>query len=125
MEFVNFGYANKEKIGKDAIKRMLLLLAPFAPHTAEELWERVGEPASVFNNAYPKYDEKLIKEETITVIVQVNGKLRATLQVDRNISEEDLKKLAQQDPNIQKHIADKEVRKAIVVPNKLVNFVVS
>ncbi len=54
MEFVNFGFANKEKIGKDVIKRMLLLLAPFAPHTAEELWERVGEKPSIFNNAYPK-----------------------------------------------------------------------
>ncbi len=124
MEFINFGYANKEKVGKDVIKRMLLLLAPFAPHTAEELWERVGEKPSVFNNAYPKYDEKLLKEETITVIVQVNGKLRTTLQVDRNISEEDLKKLAQQDPHVQKHTEGKQIRKAIVVSGKLVNFVV-
>ena len=125
MEFVNFGFANKEKIGKDVIKRMLLLLAPFAPHTAEELWERVGEKASVFNNKYPQYDEKLIKEETVTVVVQVNGKLRATLQVDRNISEEDLKKLALQDPHVLKHTADKQIRKAIVVQGKLVNFVVN
>ncbi|MDD5454319.1 MAG: class I tRNA ligase family protein, partial [Candidatus Ratteibacteria bacterium] len=143
MEFVNFGYANKEKIGKDIIKRMLLLLAPFAPHIAEELWERVGEKpslfvrlksflgfaqqkkTSVFENAYPQYDATLIKEETITIIVQVNGKLRTTLQVDRNISEEDLKKLALQDAHVQKHTAGKEIRKAIVVKGKLVNFVVS
>lgn len=125
MEFINFGYANKEKLGKDVLKRMTLLLAPFAPHTAEELWERVGEKPSIFNNPYPKYNEKLIKEETVTVIVQVNGKLRATLQVDRNISEGELKKSALQEPNIQKHTAGKEIRKAIVVPGKLVNFVVS
>jgi len=124
MEFVNFGYANKN-LGKDVLKRMILLLAPFAPHIAEELWERVGGTPSVFNNKYPEYDEKLIKEETITVIVQVNGKLRTTLQVDRNISEEDLKKLALQDPHVQKHTADKEIRKVIVVKGKLVNFVVS
>lgn len=124
MEFINFGSANKEKIGKDVIKRMILLLAPFAPHTAEELWARVGEKPSVFNNDYPKYDEKLLKEETITVIVQVNGKLRATLQIDRNISEEDLKNLALADPHIQKHTKGKQIRKAIVVPGKLVNFVV-
>jgi len=125
MEFVNFGYANKENLGKDVLKRMILLLAPFAPHIAEELWERVGGTPSVFNNKYPEYDEKLIKEETVTVIVQVNGKLRTTLQVDRNISEEDLKKLALQDPHVQKHTADKEIRKVIVVKGKLVNFVVS
>ena len=125
MEFVNFGLTHKEEIGKDVIKRMLLLLAPFAPHTAEELWERVGEKPSIFNNVYPKYDEKLIKEETITIIVQVNGKLRAKLKVDRNTPEEELKKLALQDPNIQKHIEGKKVRKTIVLQGKLVNFVVS
>lgn len=125
MEFINFGSANKEKIGKDVIKRMLLLLAPFAPHTAEELWERVGEQPSVFNNAYPKHDEKLIKEETVTVVVQVNGKLRSTLQVDRNISEEDLKKLALQDPHVQKHTEGKQIRKSIVLKGKLINFVVN
>ena len=124
MEFINFGYANKEKLGKDVIKRMILLLAPFAPHTTEELWERVGGEPSVFNNAYPQYDEKLIKEETVTVIVQINGKLRATLQVDRNISEENLKKLALADPHIQKHTEGKQIRKTIVVKGKLVNFVV-
>ncbi len=132
MEFINFGYANKQDVGKDVLKRMILLLAPFAPHTAEELWERVGGPAlrrgkkpSVFNNKYPQYDEKLIKEETVTVIVQVNGKLRATLQVECNISEEDLKKLALQDPHVQKHIEGKEIRKVIVIKGKLVNFVVN
>ena len=134
MEFINFGYTNKEKIGKDVLKTMLLLLAPFAPHLAEELWERVGEPVSlkgergekpsVFNNAYPKYDEKLIKEETVTIVVQVNGKLRTTLQTDRDISGEELKELALQDPNVQKHTAGKEIKKTIVVKGKLVNFVV-
>jgi leucyl-tRNA synthetase len=124
MEFINFGFLNKEKVGKDVIKRMLLLLAPFAPHIAEELWERVGEKSSVFNNKYPEYEERLTKEEKVTVIVQINGKLRAKLEVDRNTPEEELKKLALQEPNIQKHTAGKQIKKTIVVKGKLVNFVV-
>ena len=124
MEFVNFGLANKKQVGRDVIKRMLLLLAPFAPHIAEELWERIGESPSIFTQSYPKYDEELTKEEKITIVVQINGKLRATVEVERDISDEELKRIALENPKIQKYVAGKNIKKSIIVPEKLVNFVV-
>jgi len=124
MGFVNFGLGNKEKIGRDVIKRMLLLLAPFAPHIAEELWERIGEKPSILSQPFPQYEEELTRGEKIIVAIQVNGRLRDTLEVEREISEKELKEVALASPKIQKHTTGKQIKKSIVVPGRLVNFVV-
>jgi leucyl-tRNA synthetase len=107
-----------------AIKVLLLLLAPFAPHLAEELWSRLGHKDSIFKESWPKYDPKFIKEEKITIIIQVNGKVRDQIEVDFSTSEEKIKKLAQNTEKIKTWLAGKKIKKIIYVPGRLLNIVV-
>lgn len=102
---------------------LILLLSPFAPHIAEELWEKMGRTSSIFLEKWPKWDEKLIVDETITMVLQVNGKVRDTIFVPADIAEEDIKKLALASKKVQKFIDGKEVQKTIFVKGKLVNIV--
>lgn len=102
-----------------------ILLAPFAPHLAEELNEMLGGSESVFaKSQWPSYDPEAIVEENATLIVQVNGKVRAKLTVPLNSSDDAVKSLASTEPNVQRHLEGKEVLKTIVVQNRLLNFVV-
>lgn len=103
----------------------LLLLSPFAPHIAEELWSKVGEKKSIFLAAWPKYDAVKTEEETVNIVVQVNGKLRALLSLPADIREEDARKIAESDDNVMKQLQGKTIRKTIFVPGKLINFVVT
>jgi len=131
MELVNAVYAAladiKDKDGYqvawEAIEAVVVLLAPFAPHMAEELWQKMGNKPSVFQQPWPAYDKELIKQDTVTVIVQINGKLRSRIDVPTDIDEEQLKKLILEDEIIKKFLGEKQVRKIIVVPKKLVNIV--
>jgi len=109
----------------EAMRTLVQCLAPFAPHLGEELWEQIGGTYSVFDSGWPTYDEQLASRETITVVFQVNGKLRSSASVQRGLSEEALKDLALQDERVRKFVADKNIRKVIVVPDKLVNVVAS
>ncbi|MFZ3150810.1 MAG: leucine--tRNA ligase [Anaerolineaceae bacterium] len=102
----------------------LHLLAPVCPHIAEELWQRLGKPYSIHQQPWPKVDEEAASEDEITLIIQVNGKLRDRLTVPPSISEEDAKTLALASQPVQQFIGDKPVRKVIIVPGKLVNIVV-
>jgi leucyl-tRNA synthetase len=102
----------------------MLLLAPCCPHIAEELWARTGRPYSVHQQSWPEFDAGLAAEETITLVVQVNGKLRARLDVPADIAEEAAREAALADENVVRHIEGKEVRKVIYVPGRLVNLVV-
>jgi leucyl-tRNA synthetase len=106
------------------LETMALLLAPFAPHLAEACWERLGKPPFVSGQAWPSYDPKLALGDTVTVAVQVNGKLRATFEAPRGTSEEQLKSTALAQPNVQKHIEGRPPRRVIVVKGTLVNVVV-
>lgn len=101
----------------------LHMLAPICPHIAEELWQRLGKPYSIHLQPWPKVDEKAAREDKITLIVQVNGKLRDRLIVPPSISEENAKTLALASQPVQQIIGDQPVRKVIVVPGKLVNIV--
>jgi leucyl-tRNA synthetase len=102
-----------------------ILLAPFAPHLAEELYETRGGKPSLFSHAkWVKYDPSAIKEESVTLVVQVNGKVRAKLTVPVNSGEDAIKSTALADENIKRHLEGKQIVKAIVVPNKIVNFVI-
>jgi leucyl-tRNA synthetase len=123
MEFINFSYENKKDIGKDIIERMLILLAPFAPHLTEELWQYLGKKDSIHNQSWPKYDSKLIKEETITFIVQINGKVRDRIKTKADISEKEARKLAISSEKVQKWISGKEIKKVIFISGKLINIV--
>lgn len=102
----------------------LKLLAPFAPHITEELWHKLGHKDSIHLQPWPKYDEKLAKEERITVVVQISGKMRSTLEMDIGSSQEAVKRLALSDEKIKKYLEGKKIIKEIFVPDKLINFVV-
>ncbi len=107
------------------LEKAVLLLAPFAPHMAEELWHSwAGHDDSVFQNPLPEPDQRYLMEDTITIPVQVNGKLRAKLRMPRGSDEQAVFNAAVQDPNVGKHIAGKQVKKLVFVPDKLMNIVV-
>jgi leucyl-tRNA synthetase len=124
MEFVNFAQEKKEEVGKDIIEKMLILLSPFTPHLTEELWEKLGYKKSIFLEKWPQYDSKLIKEETITLIIQVNGKVRDRIEVKTDISEKKAKALAISQKKVKNWVEGKEIKKVIFVPGKLINIVV-
>ena len=110
---------------RDCIERFLLMLAPFAPHLAEELWERAGHSYSIHNRLFPRWDEGLAAEEVITLVVQVNGRVRDRLEVTAGIEEEEAKSLALESPKVQPYISGKQqVRRVVYVPGRLVNVVV-
>jgi leucyl-tRNA synthetase len=108
---------------QEAVEKMLLMAAPLAPHIAEELWSRMGRPYSIHQRSWPEWDEALAREDAITLIVQVNGKLRDRIAAPAGISEDDAKALALASEQVQRHLEGKEPRKVIYVPGKLVNIV--
>lgn len=107
-----------------ALKAMVQLLAPFAPHITEELWQQLGNEGSVHISEWPMHDKKYLVRDEMTIVVQVNGKVRANLSLPSGLNEEEIVKAAKADNKVQEHINKKEVRKTIYVPQKLVNFVV-
>lgn len=130
MELINEMYKYKELdtrndgIIREGIETIVTILAPFTPHVGEELWTMIGKEGSVFDISWPKYDEKALVQDEVEVIVQVNGKLRAKVAMDANISREDMEKMALEDAKVQAAIEGKNVVKVIAVPKKLVNIVV-
>jgi leucyl-tRNA synthetase len=123
MSFLN--EASETKIlPEKVIRNFVLLLSPFAPHLAEELWEKLGHSKSLAYEAWPVYDPAMATREEVTIAIQVNGKLRSTIEVSPNISKEDLLSRAKSIPKIQEYLKDVTIRKEIVVPSRLVNFVV-
>ncbi len=131
MEFTN--YLTKAKEGRsvanaawqEAIDSLLLLLAPTAPHVAEELWERTGHAYSIHNQSFPSWDEDLVAEEHITLVIQVNGKLRDRVAVPVSITESEARELALGRERVRAHTGGKEIKNVIYVPGRLVNVVVS
>lgn len=108
---------------KFAVKNLILMLSPFAPHIAEELWEAIGEKNSIFQHPWPLWIEELTKEEEIELVIQVNGKLRAKLSIPVGLSEEEIRNRAINEPRIKELTKDKEIKKIIIVKGKLVNIV--
>jgi len=122
MIFIN-NIKNK-KLSKTVIEKFLILLAPFAPHISEELWERMRNKKLIFLEKWPTYDPELIKEETIEMVVQINGKVRDRIEASVNISDEEAKKLAISSEKTQKYISGKKIKKVIFVAGRLVNIVI-
>jgi leucyl-tRNA synthetase len=108
----------------EIIEKLTLMLEPFAPYLAEELWEEQGRPAPVFSHAWPKYDPDLAREEEAEVVIQINGKLRGRVNVAFGTPREALEKIALADTKVQPLLDGKQVVKVIVVPDKLVNIVI-
>jgi len=129
MEFTNYlGKVAQERsvsasVWREAIDALLLLLAPTAPHLAEELWAKTGHSYSIHNQAFPIWEEALVAEERINLVIQVNGKVRDKVVVSSSISEAEAKELALAQPRVRAHLEGKEVTKLIYVPGKLVNLV--
>ena len=109
---------------KEAIRIVVILLSPFAPHLAEELWQMLGNKPSIFRTPWPSYDPAILKQEEITVVIQINGRLKQRLKFDADVKDGDLKAAALEDEKIKDWIKDRPVKKIVVVPKKLVNIVV-
>ncbi|RKZ19802.1 leucine--tRNA ligase [bacterium] len=105
------------------IQEFTKILSPFAPHLAEYLYAKFGKKQSVFLEEWPSYDEEAVKEEIVTVVVQVNGKVRARLEIEKNTPEEEVVKMALSNENVKRHIEGKEIRKTIYIKNKILNIV--
>ncbi len=123
MEYMNALRKGERSTQRAEVEPLVQLVAPFAPHLAEELWEQLGHEQSVFDSGWPAFDESLAREEEVQLAVQVNGKLRGTISVSPTIGQDDAVKLAQQEPNIAKFVTG-PIRKVIFVPGRLLNLVV-
>ncbi|PLX99393.1 MAG: leucine--tRNA ligase [Desulfuromonas sp.] len=130
MELVNaiYGFAEKDQhpeVMREALETVVVLLTPFVPHVAEEMWSLLGNEDRLSTGSWPQWDEAALVEESKLIVVQVNGKVRGKVKVPADIAEDDLKEAAIEEENVARFIADKTVRKVIVIPGRLVNVVVS
>lgn len=116
--------SESKKIFGETIKDIIIMLSPFTPHFAEELWEELNEDKDLFNVSWPKYNEKLTISAEVTMAIQVNGKMRGSITIDSNLSKEEIEKKAFEVENVIKHTEGKNIVKVIVVPKKIVNIVV-
>jgi leucyl-tRNA synthetase len=132
MELVNEIYVSEIKdrddelsrrVMKEAIETAVVLLSPFVPHFAEELWESLGNRESVIQQPWPSYDREAIVEEEVLIVIQVNGKLRDRMTMPASYGEEEVKAWALKSERIQKLVEGKQIRRVILVPKKLVNIV--
>ncbi|MGB3541731.1 leucine--tRNA ligase [Rubrivirga sp.] len=124
MEFVNAA-TKWDTVPASIAEPFVLLLAPFAPHLAEELWQKLGHADSLTHAEWPAFDPELLKADTVEIAVQVNGKLRGTVEVDAQASKDAMIEAARAEENVARYLEDGTVRKEIAVPGRLVNFVVS
>lgn len=123
MIFVNELYKSKS-FSKETFAIFLQLLAPMAPHISEEIWSNLGNKESIFKSSWPEYDEELAKDDEIELPIQVNGKLRGTVKVKRDLDEESAKAFAMLNDNVLKFTEGKNIVKTIYVPNKIFNIIV-
>jgi leucyl-tRNA synthetase len=123
MEFVNY-FTKLEQRPHAAMETFVLLLSPFAPHIAEELWKLLGHTATLAYEPWPVFDEQLTVDSSVEIPIQVNGKNRSKIIVARGTSSQDLETAAKEDPRIAELLYGKSIRKTIVVPDRLINFVV-
>ncbi len=122
MEFVNF-FTKQVHRPKSIMQQFILLLAPMAPHIAEELWHTMGNPNSLALEKWPAYEEALTVEASVEIPIQIQGKIRAKVNVNRGLSEVELEKIALADERIAEFLVGKTVRKIIIVPDRMVNIV--
>ncbi len=122
MIFVN-EFTKYAKRPKSAMEKIVLCLAPFAPHIAEELWHILGHNESVFLQPFPEYDNAKIIRSTIEMVIQVNSKIRAKINIETNSDKETIENIAKEESNIKRYLDGKNIKKVVLVPNKLINFI--
>ncbi|WP_425360128.1 MULTISPECIES: leucine--tRNA ligase [unclassified Candidatus Tisiphia] len=109
---------------KEGFRVLIMLLNPFIPHITEEIWQKLGSKERLYQTSWPSFDESLLELESYTMAIQVNGKLRATQEFANVTSNIEIQNMVMQLPEIQKHLSDKEPKKIIIIPSKIVNIVV-
>jgi len=125
MECLNVVRSGGRIPAREEIEPLVVMVAPFAPHIAEELWAHLGHPASIFASApWPTFDPDKAREDSVEVAVQVNGKLRGTIVLPTDTPADAAETAARSEQNVSRHLEDVDVRRVIYVPNRLVNFVV-
>jgi leucyl-tRNA synthetase len=122
MIFINEAYKAKT-VYKPYAEGIIKMLSCIAPHVCEEMWQKLGHEATLSYEAWPTYDESKMVVETITMPVQVNGKVRAKIEINKDASQDEIKEAALAQENVQTHIAGKDIKKVIVVPGKIINIV--
>jgi len=132
MELINEIYKVKDNLGgsleaaavREAVEALVVMLAPFVPHMADELWKRLGHSGMLLDQPWPKFDEALCEESEVTIAVQVLGKLRGTVTMPKDAAEEAVKEAALNEPNVKRFIEGKQVVKTIYVQNKIFNIII-
>ena len=127
MEFMNAVGSPQHQskaVSRAVLDDFLILLSPLAPHIAEELWQRTGHEPSIFRARWPQWDSQWLATEKMALVVQVNGRLRANIEVDPGLSVDEIKHLARDHDNVKRHLEGKKIIKEIYVPKRLINFVV-
>ena len=109
---------------KEVLKNFCILLAPFAPHITEEIWEEMGYKDSVHNQKWPEIDQKALVQESYELVIQINGKVRDKVFIKSNSSDDEIKEISLNRANVKKWVADKEIKKFIVIKGKIINLVV-
>jgi leucyl-tRNA synthetase len=121
MEFMN----ENKSLSQENWETVLKLLAPFTPHVTEELWHQLGHKDSIHKQAWPEFDEAMVKDDTVEIVIQVNGKKRGAVEVKAGIPEKEMKDLIDSSELFAKlDLKNKEILKVVFVPDKLINFVV-
>jgi len=113
----------RPEIVREALEKLTLMLAPMTPHLAEELWEQLGHKSGLAVEAWPQFSEDLARENEVEIVIQINGRVRGKLKVPSGASQEEVVALAKTDPSMVAHLGNKEIKKIIFVPDKLINFV--
>ena len=126
MEYLNVVRSGGRKSRRLEVEPLVTLIAPFCPHIAEELYERMGNTTSIFDSGeWPTFDDRLLVEEGVEIAVQVNGKLRGKLQSNADATQDEVKELALQLPNVARYADNDRIRKVIYVPGRMLSLVVS
>jgi leucyl-tRNA synthetase len=124
MEFINEVSSMREAPDKETVEAFLVAIAPFAPHFAEELWERTGHQPTIFSQTWPRWDEAYIASDRVTVAVQINGKLRGTILVRTEAGEDEVMEAASQNADVMRYLDGKPIRKRVYVKNRILNLVI-
>jgi leucyl-tRNA synthetase len=122
MEFVNYLF-KQDEVPRSVVARFVIMLSPYAPHLAEEVWERLGRDGSITWAEWPEYDEELTKEETVEIGVQVGGKTRGSIEIPTDADKEEAVAAAHDDETIAKYLEGESFERVIFVPGQILNFV--